>query len=103
MRRYGTISLVILLLFGVVGPAVGQRPDDPHGRAYERGLSIHLTREQAAAIAREHLEALGRSGFKIGRITESDPYFVVEVVTPEGSVVETLLVDKRTGWVRSEP
>lgn len=94
---------MVLLLFGVVGSAVGQRPDDPHGRAYERGLSIHLTREQAATIAREHLETLGRSGFKIGKIAESDPYIVVEVVNPEGSMVDTLLVDKRTGWVRSEP
>ena len=36
---------------------------------------------------------------KLGKITEQDEVFEVEIVTKDGSQVDKLLVDKSTGWM----
>ena len=32
---------------------------------------------------------------------EFEPYYEAPIVTKDGSLVEKILVDKRTGWLRS--
>ena len=64
-----------------------------------RGLT--LTQEQAAQIAQAHLQALGNPNLKLGEVSEVESYFEAPIVTKDGSFVERLLVDKRTGWLRS--
>ena len=34
-------------------------------------------------------------------VTEFEPYYEAVILTKDGSLVEKLLVDKRTGWLRS--
>jgi hypothetical protein len=60
-----------------------------------------LTKEQAAQIAQAHVRALGNPNLKLGDLVEFEPYYEVPIVTIDGSLVENLLVDKRTGWLRS--
>jgi hypothetical protein len=60
-----------------------------------------LTKEQAAQIAQAHLQAVGNPNLKLGEVTEFEPYYEAGIVTKDGSLVEKLLVDKRTGWLRS--
>jgi hypothetical protein len=68
------------------------------------GFSVQgliLTKEQATQIARSHLQALGNPNLKLGELAEGPSYLEAAVVTVDGSFVEKLLVDKRTGWLRS--
>ena len=71
---------------------------------HNMGFSVSgliLTREQAAQIAQTHLQALGNPNLKLGEVTEFEPYYEAVILTKDGSLVEKLLVDKRTGWLRS--
>lgn len=74
------------------------------GNWHNMGFSVSgliLTREQAAQIAQAHLQVLGNPNLKLGEVTEFVPYYEAVIVTKDGSLVEKLLVDKRTGWLRS--
>ena len=62
---------------------------------------LTLTKEQAGQIAQAHLQALGNPNLKLGEVNEVESSFEVPFVTKDGSFVERLLVDKRTGWLRS--
>ena len=38
---------------------------------------------------------------KLGKIEEKDNGYQINIVTKEGSLVDKILVDKNTGWMRS--
>jgi hypothetical protein len=38
---------------------------------------------------------------KLGKIMDKDQYFEAEIVTKNDSLVDKILVDKQTGWMRS--
>ena len=74
------------------------------GGWHSMGFSVSgliLTKDQAAQIAQAHLQAVGNPNLKLGEVAEFEPYYEAPVVTKDGSLVEKILVDKRTGWLRS--
>lgn len=96
--------LVGLLAAGVAAsPALGQMGRDPHATAYQGSLDPHLTRQEALTRAEEHLRAMGPAGARLGRVEESDVLVEAEVVAPDGGRTGRIVVDRRTGWVRTEP
>ncbi|MCF8030203.1 MAG: hypothetical protein K9K39_04860 [Desulfohalobiaceae bacterium] len=44
----------------------------------------------------------GNPNLNIGNVKEKDDVFVATVVTQDGSLVEKLLIDKKTGWMKKE-
>lgn len=130
MKNLGVIGLAVMLVLGTGGMAwaemeegfgpwsgmmghgmmghgmMGHGWSGPRGESdwHSMGFSVSgltLTKEQAAQIAQAHVQALGNPNLKLGQVIEFEPYYEAPIVTREGSFVEKLLVDKRTGWVRS--
>ena len=60
-----------------------------------------ITKEQAEATVKQYLTNLRNPNLKLGTIKEEEAGFIVEILTKENSLVDKLLVDKRTGSFRS--
>jgi hypothetical protein len=60
-----------------------------------------LTKERATNIVQNYLKSTGNPNLKLGEVKETDAHFEVEIVTKDNSLVDKILVDKSTGWMRS--
>lgn len=69
-------------------------------RSYNRS-GKPLTMDQAKVLVDHYLNTTGNPNLKEGKISDKDKYFEAEIVTKEGSLVDKLMVDKKTGWMRS--
>lgn len=57
---------------------------------------------KTAKDARERLEQFFEDeDVIVGRITEKQTYFQAEITNPEGQLVDQVIIDKRTGRIRS--
>ena len=65
------------------------------------GTTIPITEEQATTIVQNYILSTGNPNLKVGKVKETEADFEVEIVTKDDSLVDTILVDKRTGWTRS--
>ncbi len=59
-----------------------------------------LTKEEATTLFQGYIIRLRNPNLKLGTITETDTAFEAEVLTKDNSLVEKVLLDKRTGWFR---
>ncbi len=81
--------------------------DEGWGPAQRRGIRNYnrtgepLTMDQAKVLVENHLTSIGNPNLKSGKFTEKEISYEVEIVTREGSLVDKLIVDKQTGWMRS--
>ncbi|MFO7803725.1 MAG: hypothetical protein R6V55_15695 [Desulfovermiculus sp.] len=71
---------------GQYGPNAGQQQMQP------------LDQNGARELAQNY--AAGNPNLKIGEVTEQDGSFEATIVTTDGSLVERLLIDKQTGWMK---
>jgi hypothetical protein len=114
------LSVLAVLLSDVSGWAMQGRPAGPvcDGRAAfrvaartgerapygiseggEYGEQREVTsRDQARKILEEYFS---KKDVKIGKITEKKLYFEAEIMNRDGKLVDTVIVDKRTGRIRS--
>ncbi|UCG92931.1 MAG: hypothetical protein JSV97_04285 [candidate division WOR-3 bacterium] len=75
----------------------------PMGQYGHYGMSLggKVTKDNVQDWVQEYLYRLGNPNLKQGKIRETDDGFEVEIVTKDNSLVEKLLVDKDTGWMKS--
>ena len=66
-----------------------------------RKIQIPITIDQAKSILERYIVFSGNPNIRLGKITEQDNYFEAEIITKDGSLVDKILVDKDTGWMRS--
>ncbi len=59
-----------------------------------------LNKEEAKTLMNNYVAA--NPNLKIGEVTEKDDAHVGKIVTKDGSLVEKLIVDKETGWMKRE-
>jgi len=59
-----------------------------------------LQKDAARNLAQNYVA--GNPNLNIGEMTEEEDVFVATVVTQDGSLVEKLLMDKETGWMKKE-
>jgi hypothetical protein len=59
-----------------------------------------LEKNTARRLAENYVA--GNPNLKIGKVTEEDNYFMATVVTQDGSLVEKLMIDKETGWMKKQ-
>jgi len=57
-----------------------------------------LNKDEAKTLMKNYVAA--NPNLKIGEITEKDDMYIGEIVTKDGSLVENLVVDKNTGWMK---
>lgn len=60
----------------------------------EHSLQWHVGKRPSAWATRN-------PNLKVGKVTDRDTYFEVEILTKEDSFADKLAVDKNTGWMRS--
>ncbi len=56
-----------------------------------------LTRDDVAHIAEDYLAQAGNPNLKMGKITETEQEFRIEIITQDNSLVERLIIDRGTG------
>jgi hypothetical protein len=60
-----------------------------------------MTKRDAEALVGYFLKSTSNPNLKLGKIQDEGTAFEVEIVTKTNSLVDKILVDKRTGWMRS--
>jgi hypothetical protein len=85
---------------GMMGPGHGYGYGQPYGRGYQ-GPQEPLDEKAARQLVEEFLDSGRNPNLKIGAIEDKGPNFVADVVTKDGSLVDKLVVDKDSGWIRS--
>ena len=71
---------------GQYGPSGGQQQIEP------------LTPNDAEQLADDYVAR--NPNLKIGKVTEKDQFYEATILTQEGSLVERLMIDKQTGWMK---
>lgn len=67
---------------------------------YSKRYQTPLEEKDARDILENYLKATGNPNLKLGKIEEKNAVFEAEVLTKDGSLVDTILVNKETGWMK---
>ena len=60
-----------------------------------------LEKSDVETMMKNYLASVRNPNLKLGKIAEKDNGFEVDIVTKDNSLVDKILVDKNTGWMRS--
>ena len=77
---------------GMMGPGQGQK---------QQQLQKPLEEKDAKAILENYIANMKNPNLKLGAIKDAGSTFEAEIVTKDGSLVDKVMVDKATGWMRS--
>jgi len=88
--------------YGMMGPGYGYGygPQYGYGRQYQQ-TSKPLDEDQARQEVESYLKSTGNPNLKMGKIEEEGNNYEVDIETKTGSLVDKILVNKDTGWMRS--
>lgn len=95
-------------------PWMGQGGGMHHGRGMgccmmgQGGMMVHnlnqgqpLSKEQAKQMLDNYVGYTNNPNLKLGEITDKGDFFEATIITKDGSLVEKIQVDKKTGWFRN--
>jgi hypothetical protein len=85
---------------GMMGPGYSYGPQHGYGRQYQQP-SKPLNREQVEQEVENYLRSTRNPNLKIGKIEQKGNDYEVDIETKDGSLVDKILVNKDTGWMRS--
>jgi hypothetical protein len=86
---------------GMMGRGMGPGMMGPgYGPQYQQERKP-LTEKDVKAMVENYVQSTRNPNLKPGKITDKDQYFEAEIVTKDNSLVDKILVDKQTGWMRS--
>lgn len=85
---------------GMMGPDYGRPYGYPNDRRYPR-YREPLEKEDAQKEVEDMLRQSRNPNLKAGDIEEKERYFVVDILTNDGSLVDKMQIDKETGMMRS--
>jgi Spy/CpxP family protein refolding chaperone len=69
------------------------------GSQYSQGKGA-LSKEDAGSIVKDYLASTRNPNLKLGKIKDAGNAFEAEIVTKDNSLVDKVLVDKTSGWMR---
>jgi rubrerythrin len=81
---------------GMMGPGYGY----PYGPSY-RQPHLVLDEKKVKEILENYLKSTRNPNLKLGKIEDKGNVFEAEILTQKDSLVDKILVDKYTGWLRS--
>jgi hypothetical protein len=84
---------------GMMGPGYGYGYG--YGPQYQQPQKP-LDENQAKESVENYLKSTRNPNLMLGKITERGAYYEAEIVTKDNSLVDKILVDRYTGWMRSE-
>lgn len=98
--------------YGMMGPGYGMGPGMHYGYRMHRGYGPGyygryqaprepLDKAEAEKLVKSYLDSLRNPNLKLGDIRDKGDVFEAEILTKDNSLVDKLLVDKRTGWFQS--
>ena len=79
---------------GMMGPGYG------YGPQYQQPQKP-LEKSDVETMVKNYLASVRNPNLKLGKIEEKDGVFEADIVTKDNSLVNKVLVDKNTGWMRS--
>ena len=79
------------------GPQSGPR----YGPPQYQGPQEPLKEKDVKAMLDNYVQSTRNPNLKVGKIVEKDAYFEAEILTKDNALVDKILVDKNTGWMRS--
>ncbi len=89
---------------GCWGPHHGSRWQGAGRCPYHSGWNQQpmkpVDHQQATAILENYLNSLGNPRLKLGSVEDKGEVFQGKILTLDGSLVDTVQVAKRTGWIR---
>ena len=85
---------------GMMGPGYGGQYGPQYGPQYQQPRKP-MEEKDAKAMLENYIQSTRNPNLKLGKIKEKDNYFEAEILTKEDSLVDRILVDKFTGWMRS--
>ena len=87
---------------GMMGRGRGQMQGSQQmgsGSAYSQDQTA-LSKDDAGAIVRDYLASTKNPNLKLGKIKDAGNAFEAEIVTQDNSLVDKVLIDKSSGWMR---
>ena len=86
---------------GMMGPQYGpQYGPGYQGPQYQQPQKP-MDEKDAKELLENYLQSTRNPNLKLGKIEDKGNAFEAEIQTKEGTLVDKILVDKRTGWMRS--
>jgi hypothetical protein len=89
---------------GMMGPGYGYGMMGPGYQGYGpqyQGSQGALKEKDVKAMLENYVQSTRNPNLKVGKITEKDTYFEGEILTKDNALVDKIIVDKNTGWMRS--
>ncbi len=85
---------------GMMSPYLDRHGMSPGYGWYESAQP--LTQDQAKVLLERYIASTRNPNIKLGMMMDKKQYYEAEIVTKDGSLVDTIQVDKKTGWFRSK-
>lgn len=82
------------------GPRMMHHGYAPYGPG-QAPLIKPLEEKDVKAMLENYIQATRNPNLKLGKIKDKDAYFEAEILTKNNALVDTIIVDKQTGWMRS--
>ena len=87
---------------GMMGPQYGpQYGPGYQGPQYQQPQKP-MDENEAKSLLENYLQSTRNPNLKLGKIEDKENTYEAEILTKDGSLVDKVIVDKRTGWMRSE-
>jgi hypothetical protein len=86
---------------GMMGPGYGYQYGPQYQQPQYQQSQKPLEEKDAKTILENYLKSTRNPNLKLGKIEDKGNAFEGEILTQKGSLVDEILVDKNTGWIRS--
>jgi hypothetical protein len=87
-------------MMGRQGMMGGQGKMGP-GQGQQQQLQKPLEEKDARAILENYITNMKNPNLQVGKIKDAGTIFEAEILTKDNSLVDKIVVDKATGWMRS--
>ncbi len=86
---------------GMMGPQYGPQYDPRYQGPQYQQPQKPMDENDAKELLENYLQSTRNPNLKLGNIEDKGNSFEAEIQTKDGSLVDRIIVDKRTGWMRS--
>jgi len=86
---------------GMMGPQYGPRYGPGYQGPQYQQPQEPMDEKDAKELLENYLRSTRNPNLKLGKVEDKGNSFEAEVQTKDGSLVDRIIVDKRTGWMRS--